>query len=460
MRLRRLFGLVFLLCAGVQPAGAIILFGSGNANINISTPGDNSGWQYEGDFGPFLGTPIAPYFFLTARHIGGTVGMPFVLHGQTFTTVAFYDDNTDDAAAKEVTDLRLWQVDTPFPTYAPLYQTGAEVGQELRVHGRGAQRGDPVFLNGALKGWNWGGVNFLERWGKNIVSALSDDGGQYLLGAFDRTGGSNEAHLSAGDSGGGVFIQENGLWKLAAINYGVDDLYMADGSQFTAAIFDERGYFTKDDNGALVPVPDAGRDVPTSFYSTRVGPRLSWIAAKIGGSLPPLPPETYATWLQSYYAPQQINDPLTVGAAADPDGDGVANLLEFAFNLDPTFAEQAVLTPDTGVRGLPSIRVEAGGGSQHLTVEYVRRTAASNSGITYAAQFTGDLTNAAWHSTATETVTAINARWERVKATDAGPVNAARFARVQVSVTSPPSPDAQSKSGLPLDGRRKSSGPR
>ena len=30
----------------------------------------NSGWQYEGDLGPFSGTPIAPQYYITAQHIG------------------------------------------------------------------------------------------------------------------------------------------------------------------------------------------------------------------------------------------------------------------------------------------------------------------------------------------------------------------------------------------------------
>lgn len=444
----------------MRPAAAIILFGDADPLRNTSTPGDNSGWQFQGQFGGFLGTPIAPYYFLTAQHIGGSVGDTIVYHGQSFTTVAYDDDLTSDTPAAQISDLRLWRVDTPFPTYAPLLQAGNETGRELRVYGRGAQRGDPLVFNGALKGWNWGGANYVQRWGKNFVSGLTDDPLRtYLVAAFDRGAGPNEAHLSNGDSGGGVFVLDEGLWKLAAINYAVDDLYDQSGAPFVAAVFDARGFYQRNGDGSLTLIQDPKADVPTSFYSTRVLPRLAWIKSKMGvEDLPALPPESYPAWLRGYYAPAQIADAATAGAGADPDGDGVSNLLEFAFNLDPTYPEPAVLAPAAGVRGLPSIRVEGSGGERRLTIEYIRRSAASDPGVTYAAQFTGNLVSGAWQTAAAETATPINARWDRVKVTDPGSTGA-RFARVQVTVTAPPR-GAQSKSDRPPGAPRTSLGPR
>ncbi|HEY2125005.1 MAG TPA: hypothetical protein VGG94_06035, partial [Chthoniobacterales bacterium] len=93
----------------------------------------------------------------------------------------------------------------------------------------------------------------------------------------------NESHLSANDSGGAIFLNDSGdgVWKLAGINYAVDDLYaMPDiASEFAAAIFDARGYYTYDGtNFTLISGPDP---VPTGFYDSRISSELAWIGSVI-----------------------------------------------------------------------------------------------------------------------------------------------------------------------------------
>ena len=446
---RRLLIILAAFLASAQMARAIILLDSGDPQHNTSTPGDNSGWQYEGQFGSFLGTPIAPRYFITAQHIGGNVGDPFVFHGETYTTTAAFSDPTSD--------LRIWQVDHAFADYAPLYRSGTETGLELRVFGRGTQRGAEMTLADRPRGWAWGASDGVQRWGRNVVVGTPTfDGAPFVQASFDSPGLPDEAHLSVGDSAGGLFVQEDGLWKLAAVNYGVDDLYAApdDGTHFDSAIFDARGYYTKDGQGNFVQIPDKGVNVPTSFYSTRIAARLDWIGSVTGQDPATLPTETYQSWLSLYFTPDQIADPTTTGPAADPDGDGVPNLLEFAFNLDPAFAEPAPMTPGTGVRGLPLVRLETvGDADTRLTVEYVRRTSGSGAGIVYAVQWTSALAPGAagWQTGGTESVTPINARWERVKVTDTvsvGGGSAARFARVAVTVA-PPLAAARAAGSLP-----------
>ena len=60
------------LLAAQLPARAVILFGTGDPTVNTTAPTGalaDSGWQFEGDWIGFLGTAIAPQFFVSAKHI-------------------------------------------------------------------------------------------------------------------------------------------------------------------------------------------------------------------------------------------------------------------------------------------------------------------------------------------------------------------------------------------------------
>ena len=127
-----------------------------------------------------------------------------------------------------------------------------------------------------------------------------------------------------------------------------------------------------------------------------------------------------------------------IGAAGEmvgnPSGDGVANLLKFAFNLNPNTADTRTLVAGTGTAGLPVIGTTTSGGTTYLTVEYLRRKDAPELG--YGVQVSSDL--ATWAPLAgTPTVTVIDAVWERVRVVDSV-ASARRFARVRVTWTPAP----------------------
>src|SRR5213596_2838434 len=152
------------------PVRAVIFYSTGDPNYNTTAPGGsltNSGWQFEGTWGGFLGTPIAPKYFITAAHVVGFIGQTFTFRGVPYATTAVYDD--------PASDLRLWRVCGTFPDYAQIYTSSNEVNQSLVVIGRGTQRADPVTttnLLGTVKtnGWRWGPYDGVVRWGENFVA--------------------------------------------------------------------------------------------------------------------------------------------------------------------------------------------------------------------------------------------------------------------------------------------------
>ncbi len=288
-------------------AQGVILLSTGDSSANTTAPsGDlaGSGWQYQGFWGAFLGTPIAPDFFISAGHIGNAGNSVFTYQNVNYSAVTGFSD--------PFSDLMIWQIlaGQTFPLVTPIYTSPDEVGKHLVVMGRGTQRGDEVTVNGTLRGWTWGPEDHVERWGENIVAGIVADPNlhELIYAPFDANGLPGEAQLSSGDSGGAVFISKGGIWKLAAINYGVDSGYYTDANGTNqlpfAALFDTRDLFFQD---AVSPphftLISGAQPVPTAFYSTRISTSIDWIYSVI--------------------------DP-----AGDQDGNGTPNLLQYALALN------------------------------------------------------------------------------------------------------------------------------
>lgn len=271
--------------------------GNRDTNLGPAGAGDprrllDSGWQYQASFQGFLATPISSQFFVAARHIGGGVGNSISINGSTYTTTAFWDHrvNPNDANSTLLSDLRIYKIDGAFSSWAPMYDAnidGSEVGKSMVVFGRGTQRGAAVTVSGQLKGWEWGAGDGVQSWGENVVTGTANfaAGGdnKLLYFDFDANAGPNEGGLSVGDSSGGVFINANGTWKLAGLNYAVDGpfRYTANGADFNATLFDASGLYYQ------VGVNDwqlAGPGSIASSYATRISAELSWINSIIGAN--------------------------------------------------------------------------------------------------------------------------------------------------------------------------------
>jgi hypothetical protein len=294
---------ILFLCAVVwpfSPARAVLLYSTPTRN---GTPDSSSiaypAWQLEGRFQQlgqetFLLTPIASQYFVTAAHVvhdnPDVLGNAVVFQGQSYAIDTSYASG--GARFDTGSDLAVGKIQGTFPTFAPLYTSGDEKDKQMVVIGQGTARGGAVNVAGNLQGWGWGAVDHMQSWGQNTVSgiaSLEGNKGPGLAFAFNASD-PTACTLSSGDSGGGVFIQSGGQWRLAGINYSVDGYYSNVGSasdQFLAAMFDKRGlYEGQGTSWTLISGPDP---VPASAYATRISSNLDFINTSI--------PEPGVVWL-------------------------------------------------------------------------------------------------------------------------------------------------------------------
>jgi hypothetical protein len=138
----------------------------------------------------------------------------------------------------------------------------------------------------------------------------------------------------------------------------------------------------------------------------------------------------FQTWAKAYALAGNIAMPTS-----DTDGDNVNLMLEYAFGMNPTITNRKILDA-TNSAGLPLItRTGTTPANRVLQVEFLRRKNAAALGLTYTVQYGNTLTTFT-DSAQPETVTSIDANWERVlvKDTATSPGTAKRFGRVKITL--------------------------
>ena len=85
---------------------------------------------------------------------------------------------------------------------------------------------------------------------------------------------------------------------------------------------------------------------------------------------------TFARWKQLYFSPEELGDPAISGDLADPDFDGLRNLMEYGLNLDPRTASTT---------GLPYFTLD----STYFSLVYPKLLAATD--LTYTIEKSTDL---------------------------------------------------------------------
>jgi hypothetical protein len=123
------------------------------------------------------------------------------------------------------------------------------------------------------------------RWGTNQLRGIENFGpgvGEMLAAEFNFGNGMpNEADLSVGDSGGGLFIQDlDGVWRLAGINFSVSGPYYIDANgagEFNAALYDQADFFIENAPGTFERA-----NGPGELFATRISPRINFIEEVTG----------------------------------------------------------------------------------------------------------------------------------------------------------------------------------
>lgn len=85
------------------------------------------------------------------------------------------------------------------------------------------------------------------------------------------------------------------------------------------------------------------------------------LTISIGGGV------SFPTWQNQYFTPLQLNDPRISGVNATPQNDGIANILKYAFGLDPS---RPLTGPEMAL--LPTVGLSTSEGNRYLTITYGR----------------------------------------------------------------------------------------
>ncbi len=271
-----------VIAAMALPARAIIVYddtGGSPAGVQNTSAAPDGVGSFVGNYNGGGGVLVAPDVVLTTLHLGPAAGGTFVYQGQSY--------NVDFAEQIGNTQIALMHLSTPTSSAgAQLYSSDPGVAQSAILVGYGGPAGTAFDGNSATQhGFNWTGGTANQTWGTTTTDAtVYADGNNatYLGYAFKPVDGSSI--YSGGDSGGGMFVDDNGTWKLAGVAWSVDG-YFTQGSgdpnrapDAVAAIYDVPGanLFTLDDNSQFVPA--------TGFehgYASQIAPDAATIEGEI-----------------------------------------------------------------------------------------------------------------------------------------------------------------------------------
>jgi large repetitive protein len=174
----------------------------------------------------------------------------------------------------------------------------------------------PVALDSALA-FNAGGDG---NWMGQVVTSL--DGEDAAQSA--PIGHSQEAWMETTVNGPG----EMAFWWKVSSQVGDYLEFYVDGVLKAGRITGEVDWTAK--SYAIDPGQHVARWRYVKNGSGTAGSDSAWVDA-----VQWMPSGSYNQWVSDHFTEQEIGDPAIVGQDADPDGDGMANLIEYAFGTEP-----------------------------------------------------------------------------------------------------------------------------
>jgi hypothetical protein len=203
----------------------------------------------------------------------------------------------------------------------------------------------------------------------------------------------------------GGSVTPNGLTTTAVFDYGLTTAY---GSTMSASPGSLQGTLVQDVSVSLSGLLTGS----TYYYRLRVT-NVEGTQNSIGGTFTTL--TMTQGWRQTHFGSTANSG--NAADAADPDRDGLPNLLEYALNLSPNAASRATTA------------VQAAGGNLEYT--YTRGTAAYNGGMTFQVEWSDDLST--WFTTGVvESLISDDGTHQQVKATLPAGSAGRRFVRLRV----------------------------
>lgn len=305
---------LFLVVTGIGLSASAIVVADYSVAINSPTGDWDLNWDYVYNYKNSSSVAVGSHWLLTAAHVGDDGGGgTIVIDGVSYLQqeVIFHAASDDPEHSNKV-DLALVRFDKPFPDYYPLYSSGFPThpaSSKLSVVMVGYGRTGTVYSAYYIPSIYGNGI---KRWGTQRVDGdlnLTYNGGgsvgivTNVVGFkmdFMSSDTAYEAGVAVYDSGGGTFVKEGGVWKLAGINTVIYRAYSSTPSNAVDRTF----------------------SVSVLAYET-------WITQKIDSITGDADSDGIPNWWEEQYV-------TNVLASTDQDDDGFTGEEEYIADTDPT----------------------------------------------------------------------------------------------------------------------------